>query len=76
MEGRSRKIGIAAGAIIVLVAVYQFVWPYFYPSLVNLNRYPTAEYFRIMWLLSPNGLSVITIILGCVFIAWVAYTER
>ncbi len=54
-----RKIGIAVGVIIVLLAIFQFVWPYWYPSLVNLNRYPTAEYFWIMWLLSPDGLSVI-----------------
>jgi hypothetical protein len=73
-EGR-KKLGIAVGAIIVLLAIFQFVWPAMYPSLVSLNRYPTAEFFRIMWLLSPNGLSIITLIIGCVYIAWVTYTE-
>jgi hypothetical protein len=74
-EGK-RKIGISVGVILVLLAIFQFAWPYMYPSLVSLNRYPTAEYFRIMWLLSPNGLSAITLITGCIYIAWVAYTER
>jgi hypothetical protein len=72
-EGK-RKIGIAIGLIIVLVAIFQLLWPVFYLSLVSLNEDPTAEYLRIMWLLSPNGLSVITLLLGCVYVAWVAYT--
>ena len=72
-EGK-RKMGIAIGVILVLVAFFQMIWPSVYPALLDLNQNPTAEYLRIMWLLSPNGLSVITLLLGCVYVAWVAYT--
>ena len=76
MKERWKKISRVAGAVIVLVIIYQLIWPIFYSSLINLNRYPTAEYFRIMWFLSPNGLSAITVMLGCVVIAWMAYVYR
>jgi hypothetical protein len=69
-------MGIRVAFVIIVVAFFRTVWPFVYPSIVNLNQYPTAEYFRIMWLLSPNGLSSITIIVGCILIAWVAYIER
>lgn len=76
MKERTRKIGIVAAAVVVLVALFQTIWPFYYTSLVGMNRYPTAEYFRVMGLLSPAGFSVITIILGCILIAWVAYIWR
>lgn len=76
MERRWKTVGILAGVILLLVAFFQLAWPSVYPDLVGLNRYPTAEYLRIMWLVSPAGLAIITIILGCILIAWVAYTGR
>jgi ABC-type phosphate transport system permease subunit len=76
MGKRNRKIGIVIAAIIILVALFQVFWPLIYPSIVALNPYPTQEYLQITWLFSPNGLSTITIIIGCILIAWVAILDR
>ena len=75
MERRWKHIGTVIALVIVMVAVFQTLWPAIYPSIVALNRYPTDEYLRIMWLLSPNGISALTIAAGCVLIAWIAYVE-
>lgn len=71
---RNRKIVTLIAVIILLEAFFQLVWARIYtPSLLaSLNPYPTEEYLRIMWLFSPNGLSIITLVLGLAFIAWVA----
>lgn len=75
MVKRKRKIATVIALIIILVASFQLLWPYIYPSIVDLNPYPTQEYLRIMWLLSPSGLSTITVITGFIFIVWVAFIE-
>ncbi len=75
MRKRDRKIGTLVAVMAVLVALFQLLWPPFYPAVISLNTYPTEEYLRIMWLLSPNGLSAITIIIGLVLIAWVVFVE-
>jgi hypothetical protein len=71
-----RKAAIIAGVVIALVAFFLVLWPPFYPAVVNLNPDPTVEYLQIMWILSPVGLSVITIIIGAIAIAWGVYLER
>jgi len=76
MKKRDRNIALLIASIIALVAVFQLVWPPFYPSLVALNKYPTEEYLRIMWLFTPNGLSTITIIIGLILITWVMFVEQ
>ena len=75
MKKRDRKIALLIASIIALVAVFQLVWPPFYPHLIALNKYPTQEYLQIMWFFSPIGLSVITIIIGIILIAWVKFAE-
>jgi hypothetical protein len=76
MEERWKTVGILASLVILFVAFFQLLWPYVSPVLVDLNPDPTAEYLRIMWLVSPNGLSALTIMAGCILIAWVVYTGR
>ena len=76
MQRRWKKVGSLTVILVLLVAFFQLFWPLVYPSLVDLNRYPTAEYLRIMWLLSPDGLSIITGIIGAVIMVWVSYIER
>jgi hypothetical protein len=71
-----RKIPIIVALVILLVACFLELWPPFYPAVVNLNPDPTVEYLQIMWILSPVGLSLLTIIIGVIAIAWVVYLER
>jgi hypothetical protein len=75
MAKRNRKIVTLIALIIILVAFFQSVWPRIYPSIVDLNPYPTREYLQITWLFSPNGLSAITVIIGLIIIAWVIFAE-
>jgi divalent metal cation (Fe/Co/Zn/Cd) transporter len=75
MVKRKSKIGSLIAAIIILVALFQLLWPQIYPSIVALNPYPTQEYLQITWLFSPNGLSAITVIIGLILIAWVIFAE-
>jgi len=75
MVKRNRKIAKLIALIIVLVAIFQLFWPHMYPSIVNMNPYPTEEYLQIMSFLSPNGLTIITVILGFLFGVWVVFTD-
>lgn len=76
MLEKRRKILKLLAVILILVAFFQIFWPYVYnsPLIANLNPYPTKEYLQIVWLFSPKGLSTLTIILGCIFLVWVAIT--
>ncbi|HUK92729.1 MAG TPA: hypothetical protein VLU98_01695 [Methanomicrobiales archaeon] len=75
MRKRDKKIGMIIVIMTALVALFQLLWPPFYPVLVSLNPYPTEEYLRITWLFSPIGLSVITVVMGIILIAWVRFVE-
>ena len=77
MVKRNKKIARLIAFILVLLAFFQLLWHYIYtsPVIANLNPYPTREYLQIIWFLSPNGLSIITIILGFISIAWIAFTD-
>jgi hypothetical protein len=75
MGKRSRKIVKLIVVMVILVAIFQVSWPHMYPSVVNMNPYPTREYLQIVSVLGPNGLSIITVILGSLYGAWVAFIE-
>ncbi|MDD1661409.1 MAG: hypothetical protein LUQ49_02985 [Methanomicrobiales archaeon] len=77
MIPRNRKIVKMVVVIILLVAFFQLLWSRIYTlsRVAALNPYPTDEYLRIMWIFSPNGLSTITLVLGLIFIAWVALAD-
>jgi hypothetical protein len=71
-----KKVAIIVATVILLVACFLELWPPFYPAVVNLNPDPTVEYLQIMGILSPVGLSLVTIIIGAIAIAWGLYLER
>ncbi|MGE5832463.1 MAG: hypothetical protein ACM3X8_06040 [Methanomicrobiales archaeon] len=75
MARRNKRIIIIVALIVVLVAVFQLLWPRVYPWVVRRNPYPTQEYFQIMGFVSPNGLSILAVIIGLIFIAWAAVTD-
>ena len=75
MARKNRKIASLIAVMVVLVALFQFLWPHIYPWIVSRNPYPTREYYQIMGFVSPNGLSIITVVVGLIFIAWIAYTD-
>jgi hypothetical protein len=77
MAKRKEKFLKVIVLMVLLVAFFQFIWPFIYnsPIIANLNPYPTREYLQIMWLFSPNGLSALTLIFGFVSLAWVAFTD-
>ncbi len=73
IRNKVKSIGKVIASVIILVVVVQFLWSPVYPSIVSLNKYPTLEYFQIMSVLSPNGLSIVFILLGLIAIAWIAW---
>jgi hypothetical protein len=77
MANRNKKILKIIAFIIVLVAFFQLLWPKIFnpSSIAKLNPYPSEEYLQILGIFSPNGLSIITVIVGLVLIAWVAFIE-
>ena len=77
MVSRKRKLATLIAVVIILVAIFQFLWPFVYdsPFMAQLNPYPTQEYLRIVGFFSPNGLSALTVIIGLIFLTWVAYTD-
>ncbi|HMA04331.1 MAG TPA: hypothetical protein VKO45_00190 [Methanomicrobiales archaeon] len=75
MAGRNKRITTIVALIVVLVAFFQMLWPRLYPWVVSRNPYPTHEYFQIMGFVSPNGLSILAVIIGLIFIAWAAVTD-
>jgi hypothetical protein len=77
MAKRRKKFVKLIILMVILVAVFQLIWPFIYnsPFIANLNPYPTQEYLQIMWLFSPNGLSALTLIFGFISLAWAAFTD-
>jgi len=76
MVKQARSIAKIVAGMVIILAIIQIIWPRVYPSIVRLNPYPTNEYLQIMWLLSPMGLSIVTIVLGLILIAWIAFVYR
>jgi len=62
--------------VVLIVAFFLVFWSPFYESLVRLNPDPTVEYLRIMWILSPVGLSIVTIIIGAAALARAVFLEQ
>jgi hypothetical protein len=77
MAQRKKKMGTVIVLMLILVAFFQLFWPLIYnsPSLAHLNPYPTQEYLQILGFISPNGLSAITVAIGFIALAWVAFTD-
>jgi hypothetical protein len=64
-------------SIFILVAAFQLLWPFIYnsPFIAYLNPYPTQEYLQLLGIFSPNGLTAMTVIIGIIALAWVAFTD-
>jgi hypothetical protein len=77
MAHRRKKFVTLILLMVVLVAFFQFIWHFFYdsPFIMGLNPYPTQEYLQILWLFSPDGLSILTLIFGVIALAWTAFAS-
>jgi hypothetical protein len=68
-----KKFLTIIAVVIILVAFFQVAWPSFYPAFIGMNQYPTVEYLQIMNVLSPNGLSLLTVVIGSLLLARAAF---
>ena len=73
IKNKGKAIVKVSASVILLVIVVQLLWSRVYPSFMSLYKYPTMEYLQIMSFLSPNGLSILFIILGLISIAWIIW---
>ena len=76
MERKLKPIATVVAVMVILVVIFQLLWPRIYPWIVSRNPYPTQEYYQIIGLVSPNGLSAVTIVIGLIIIAWILLTSR
>lgn len=60
--------------IIGMVAFFQLIWPYVYNIFASIktNPNPSAEYLNSMAWFSPNGLTIMIVVIGGLAIAYVA----
>jgi len=62
--------------VVLIVAFFLVFWSPFYEALVGLNPDPTVEYLQVMWILSPVGLSVVTVLIGAAALARAVFLEQ